>query len=283
VVVLSLPTEDGELRMRGHRWHFSQPDLRAVLGLRTLLVADEFTALAMAAPALGPDECQRFGGGEALPGAVIGLLNVGENLEIAGLIPATHGWYVMPSNSALVAFAPSDLREQAVLRYCRRRYSHVSADLLVSNPGLTLIHQALSSHAGRDDTPLAAATIVGRALAASDPLCVDTLDCFCAMLGTVAAKLAVTLCTRGGIYIGGPVVARLGEFIARSPFRARFDASGRPSSVAPHIPTLLISARFPALSGAAALLSQHLARQGDDAAQPHSTSDLTTELFHVHH
>jgi glucokinase len=58
-------------------------------------------------------------------------------------------------------------------------------------------------------------------------VCAETLEVFCAMLGTAAANLAVTLGALGGIYIGGGIVPRLGEYFDRSPFRARFEDKGR--------------------------------------------------------
>jgi glucokinase len=39
---------------------------------------------------------------------------------------------------------------------------------------------------------------------------------FCAMLGTVAGNLALTLGARSGIYVAGGIVPRLGAFFAQS-------------------------------------------------------------------
>jgi len=74
----------------------------------------------------------------------------------------------------------------------------------------------------------------------------------------MAANVAVTLCARGGIYIGGGVVPRLGAWFATSPFRARFENKGRFSSFTAEIPCYVIHAAYPALSGAAAMLDQHI-------------------------
>jgi glucokinase len=61
------------------------------------------------------------------------------------------------------------------------------------------------------------------------------------------------------VYIGGGVVPRLGEWFARSPFRTRFESKGRFSAFTSRIPTLVITAPYPGLAGAAALLARHLA------------------------
>ena len=53
---------------------------------------------------------------------------------------------------------------------------------------------------------------------------------FCARLGMAAGNLVVTLGARGGLFIGGGIVPKLGEWFDRSPFRARFEHKGRFSS-----------------------------------------------------
>ena len=87
--------------------------------------------------------------------------------------------------------------------------------------------------------------ITTRATSGSCDLCVDTVNTFCAMLGTVAADLAVIPVPRG-LYIGGGIVPRLANFrpLAVSyPLRAE-GALQRP--LRPH-PTFVIEAPFPAL------------------------------------
>jgi glucokinase len=170
---------------------------------------------------------------------------------------------VLPSEGGHVAFSPADEREQAILGWCWTRWRHVSAERLISGPGLALIHEALAATRGLAVAPLEPAQVVERGLAGTDPLCTETLEVFCGALGTMAANVAVTLCARGGIYIGGGVVPRLGDWFARSPFRARFENKGRFSGFAADIPCYVIHAPCPALSGAAAMLAQHLREQAE--------------------
>ena len=79
----------------------------------------------------------------------------------------------------------------------------------------------------------------------------------CAFLGSVAGNLALTLGAKGGVYIGGGIVPRLGDWFARSPFRARFEAKGRFQPYLAEIPVWVIMAsQSPALAGAAVALDQ---------------------------
>ena len=79
---------------------------------------------------------------------------------------------------------------------------------------------------------------------------------FCAMLGTVAGNLALTLGARGGVYIAGGIVPRLGERFAASPFRERFEGKGRFHDYLAAIPTHVVTHKLPAFLGCAAALME---------------------------
>jgi glucokinase len=270
-IAIANPVEGDFVRMTNHDWQFSIEESREALGLSTLLVVNDFAALAAAVPLLAAGEVLPVGGGEQRDG-VIGLVGAGTGLGVAGLVPADGQWTVLQSEGGHVAFSPADEREHAILKFCWSRYEHVSAERLISGPGLSLVHEALSMLRGAPVAgPLAPAAIVEHGLAGTDALCTEVLEVFCGMLGTLAANVAVTLCAHGGIYIGGGVVPRLGDWFARSPFRARFESKGRFSAFTARIPTLVITAPYPALSGASALLSRHLASPGQ--ASNHAAFD----------
>ncbi len=76
------------------------------------------------------------------------------------------------------------------------------------------------------------------------------------MLGGFAGNVALTLGARGGVYIGGGIVPRLGERFFASRFRQRFEAKGRFRSYLEAIPTAVIIDTSAALSGAAAAIEQ---------------------------
>ncbi len=284
VVAIANPVDGDAIRMTNHDWAFSTEEARRELGLATLLVVNDFTALAMSLPTLGDQDLVQIGGGKAKAGGAIGLVGAGTGLGVSGLVPAGGRWIPLHSEGGHVAFSPSDEREVAVLRYCWRRYDHVSAERIVSGPGIALIREALADRQGLTvDLSLPVAAIVERALNGSDALCGESLDCFSGMLGTVAANLAVTLGATGGIYIGGGVVPRLGSYFAASPFRARFEKKGRFSAFAAQIPTLLITAPWPALPGAAAILAEHLdAHIADPAPGSLQPRTHTRKETHVH-
>jgi len=267
-VAIANPVEGDAVRMTNYHWQFSIEQMRQRLALQTLVVVNDFTALAMALPRLAPSQRRAVGGGLARERSVVGVLGAGSGLGVSGLIPAGEGWVALGTEGGHTSFSPRDEREIAILRYGMRQYPHLSHERLLSGPGLALIHRALRDRAGLPPEPLAAPEITRRALAGLDPLCTETLDAFCAVLGTVAGNLAVTLGALGGIYIGGGIVPRLGAYFDRSPFRARFEDKGRFSSYTQGIPTYVITAEHATYTGASAILAAQLRSAGDDLGAP---------------
>jgi glucokinase len=257
-VAIANPVEGDEVRMTNYHWHFSIEQMRERLGLETLVVVNDFTALAMALPRLNRHQYRQVGGGEVRPRSVVGLLGAGTGLGVSGLIPAGDGHVALGTEGGHTSFAPRDERELHILHFALQEFPHVSFERLVSGSGLELIQRALRQRAGEPPQSLSAPEITRRGLDGSDAVCRESLEAFCAMLGTAAANLAVTLGAMGGIYIGGGIVPRLGEWFDRSPFRARFESKGRFSEYVAGIPTFVITAEQATLVGASAILSEQL-------------------------
>ena len=257
-VAIANPVAGDAVRMTNYHWKFSIEQMRQRLGLETLVVVNDFTALAMALPRLRSEQRRQVGGGQARQPSVVGLLGAGSGLGVSGLIPANDGWVALGTEGGHSSFSPRDERELAILRFAWRRFEHVSFERLLSGPGIALIYEALADLAGEKVSPLQAPEITRRGLAGNDPLCVQTLDTFCAILGTAAANLAVTQGAFGGIYVGGGIVPRLGEYFDRSPFRARFEDKGRFSDYCKGIPTFVITAEHATFLGASAILAQQI-------------------------
>ncbi|NPT57413.1 bifunctional transcriptional regulator/glucokinase [Paraburkholderia elongata] len=260
-IAIANPVDGDQVSMTNHDWSFSIEATRRALGFDTLLVVNDFTALAMALPGLTDAQRVQVGGGTRRPNSVIGLLGPGTGMGVSGLIPADDRWIALGSEGGHATFAPADEREDIVLQYARKKWSHVSFERVAAGPGIEVIYRAL---AGRDKKRVAAnvdtVEVVKRALE-GEPLAAESVDVFCGILGTFAGNIAVTLGALGGIYIGGGVVPRLGEFFARSSFRKRFEAKGRFEAYLQNVPTYVITAEYPAFLGVSAILAEQLSNR----------------------
>jgi glucokinase len=178
-VAIANPVEGDQVRMTNYHWQFSIEEMRQRLRLDTLVVVNDFTALAMAIPHLRPHELRQVGGGQPRPRSVVGLLGSGSGLGVSGLIPVGDGWISLGSEGGHTSFSPREERELTILRHAWKQYDHVSFERLLSGPGLELMHRALAEAAGLAGAPLSAPEITRRALEQADPTCMDTLDAFC--------------------------------------------------------------------------------------------------------
>lgn len=251
VLAVASPLTGDDIRLTNLPWRFSAQALRARLGMERLEFLNDFTALALALPHLNARDLRPVGGGNPDPRAARALLGAGTGLGVSGLIPAGNGWAPITGEGGHVTLCAADGREAELLGLLRERFGHVSAERVLSGPGLGNLFDALARLRGCGDTAPAPESIVRAALDGSSPLCVEVLETFCALLGNVAGNLALTLGARGGLYIGGAVVPALGEWFASSPFRARFEAKGRFCSYLADIPCYVITAEHPALIGLA--------------------------------
>ena len=243
-------------------WAFSRTATTQALGLDTLLVLNDFEALALSLPRLAATQLRLWpsGGGTSAANAMRAtraVIGPGTGMGVAGLVATARGWVAVPGEGGHATLSADDGHGLALLAAVRRSYPHVSAERLLSGIGLPVLHAAVAAVAGQAAPMLTAEHIVERGLAGTDALCSQTLDSFCALLGGFAGNVALVLGARGGVYIGGGIVPRLGERFFQSRFRERFEAKGRFQAYLQAIPTALITDTLAALNGAAQALEQH--------------------------
>ncbi|MFA9216107.1 MAG: glucokinase [Sphingomonadaceae bacterium] len=254
-IAIANPIDGDWVTMTNHHWSFSIEAVCSQFSLKSLVVVNDFTALASALPYLPAEHKRQIGGGVARSGATIGLVGADAGLGVSALVPAGERWIAIDSEGGHSTFAPMSEREIDILRYARRHHEHVSSERLVSGIGMVLVYRALAERARVEADNFSSDDIVSRGLRGTCALCVETLETFCEMLGTVAGNVALTLGAKGGIYLGGRIVAQMGSFIEQIGFRARFEQKGRLADYVSHIPTFIITEQYPTLIGMSAMLS----------------------------
>ena len=254
---IASPVTGDRVEMTNHPWSFSISELRRSLKLDVLQVINDFTAVALAIPQLQPGDFEPIGEGKAVVSAPIAVIGPGTGLGVSALVQSKEGRVIaLETEGGHVTCPPANDHESAVLAILRRKFGHVSAERCVSGSGLMNLYQTLAE--ANDQTPetLTPAEVTAKATTGNCPICAAAVDMFCALLGTVASNLALTLGARGGVYIAGGIVPRLGPLFAASPFRQRFEDKGRFSDYLRGIPTQVVIHPTSALTGLAALLDE---------------------------
>ncbi len=256
---IATPIDHGDrVTMTNRDWTFSIAELQAELGAERCLVLNDFAALAAGMSGLDDSGLRRLGRVQALavPGAPRVVLGPGSGLGVAALLLDEGGReIVVEGEGGHATLAPGDAREAALLERLRAEFGHVSAERALSGPGLVNLYRALCGIDGRAaDASLAPADVTARALAGTDPACAEAVQRFAGLLGSVAGNLALTFGARGGVYIAGGIVPKLGAAFDAALFRERFEAKGRFRAYLEAVPSWLVTAPGAALLGAARAL-----------------------------
>ncbi len=240
ILAVSGPIQNGRCALTNNPWVVDAAVLRDAYGLSAVRLINDFEAVARSLPHLSREKFLHVGGGQPAVGAPLVALGPGTGLGVAFSIPHASGHLVFPSEGGHSTMAGTSLREDAVLAYLRRRFGHVSAERVLSGNGLENLHEALAALDGMT-LPRRPATEITRAGLEGDcPTSRAAIDMFCAMLGTVAGNLALTLGARGGVFVGGGILRHMPGYFASSSFRARFEDKGRFGKYLKPIPAYLI-------------------------------------------
>lgn len=249
------PIVGDQVQMTNHRWNFSIAEARQSLGLDRLIFKNDFTALAMSIPVLPTSDLSQHGGqanDHPMPIAVIGA---GTGLGVSGLLPVDGKWYPLEGEGGHVSLSPSNERECAIMLCCQQWYEHVSAERLVSGPGLQNLHRAICCLDKVACEALSPEDISRRGMDGSDACCVEAFNIFCALLGGITGDLVLTLGAFGGVYIGGGIAPHIGTYLHKTAFRQRFESKGRMRALLETTPAYVIKTAHPTLRGVSQVFS----------------------------
>lgn len=244
-------------------WPVSLAEIRSELGVADIALVNDFEAVACATHYLRANECVLLpGDAEAAAQGPTLIVGPGTGLGAAVRIPGRRRPIVLATEAGQAALAPGNELEVEILRLLMRQSSHVSNESALSGPGLVQLYQALCTIRGVQPSLRAPAAITEAALAAHDALATETLNLFCAWLGSVVGDLALSCGARGGVHLAGGILPHIRQFLLHSNFSARFLAKGVMRPVLERIPVSLIEHGQLGVIGAACWLLD--ARGGEE-------------------
>lgn len=257
-IAIACPITGDWVAMTNHTWAFSIAEMKKNLGLQHLEVINDFTAVSMAIPMLKEDDLLQFGGKKAQDGKPAVIYGAGTGLGVAHLIHANNQWLSLPGEGGHVDFAPNSEEEDIILEQLRTEMGHVSAERILSGPGLVNLYRAIVKSDNRVPENFKPKDVTELALADENLDCRRALSLFCVIMGRFGGNLALNMGTFGGVYIAGGIVPRFLEFFKASGFRAAFEDKGRFKDYLMDIPVFLITHDQPGLVGAGAYLRQSI-------------------------
>jgi glucokinase len=132
-------------------------------------------------------------------------------------------------------------------------HGRITAESVLSGPGLVRLHRARLMVAGRGAPVIDGVALVDRANQDQAGEEARTLRLFWRLIGRFAGDLALVFLARGGVTLGGGILPRILPLLDAGEFRAAFTAKPPVEAVVRAIPTQLITAPDAVLAGMAAI------------------------------
>jgi len=252
-LAVAAPVNDDEFRLTNSHWQISRSRIVSDLKLSSIILINDFAAVAHAISAADEAEFLHIAGpNEPLPmTGVITIVGPGTGLGAALLVRQGRQEYrVIETEGGHIDFAPLDTLEDRIVAELRKKFGRVSVERLVSGSGLLNIYEVLSTLEGQADIVRDEPALWSLALDRTDQLAVIALDRFCMCLGAVAGDLALAH-GASAVVIAGGIGKRLGDRLGSSGFANRFVAKGRFERRLAAMPVKLMTYPEPGLLGAA--------------------------------
>lgn len=259
------PVDQDFADLPNNHWSFSRRELAASLRA-PLTVINDFTAQALCIDALRPEELIWFGTPRAVEPGIRTVLGPGTGLGIA--VQMVNG-DVIPSEGGHVGFAPTNEHEIEILRALLPRFRRVSAERLLSGPGLEnifLVNRGLGGGEASASGQMPSAREIAHLAAEGDPMALRSVRDFFDILATFAGDMALFAWSTGGVFLSGGVVRKLAAFLDVERFRARFEDKGRFTGFCERVPVAWIAHEYPGLLGCAVALERDAVALGAAAA-----------------
>jgi glucokinase len=194
----------------------------ARFGLEEMLLLNDFEAQSLCLPDLGPADIAVIGDGAAAAEGTRVVLGPGTGLGAAALLHANGRWMPVPGEGGHVDLGPITDRDLALWPHLERAHGRISAEALLSGPGLLRLYKGISATDGRPASLSTPAEVTKAGLAGSDAAAAEALSLFATYLGRFAGDFAMIFLAHGGVYLAGGIPARIAPVLQAGAFRAAF-------------------------------------------------------------
>jgi len=244
---------DGRLTAENLPWVLDIAALTRALDLKRLLLLNDLMATALSLDKLAPGDFVVLNQGSPVANGTRGVIAAGTGLGEAILFWNGQRYQVAQAEGGHTDFAPRTEQQIELLRYLLPRLPYVTWEEVVSGRGFRRIHEFLDSSVRHEsfDGGDVASEIARRGSDRSCPVCVDTLELWTEMYGTVTGIFALQALALGGVYIAGGIAPKLLPLLKEPAFFRAFCGKSKLASVLAQVPLSVVLNEDAPLWGAA--------------------------------
>jgi glucokinase len=245
------------IRLTNAEWTIDAKAIGMALSLDRVALVNDYTPVAASVTVLDLARGDLAPLGEVMlpkPGGRV-VLGPGTGLGAGAIVPVEDRLAILATEAGHMEFGPSSDEEAGLFRHLERIGGRVSAEAVLSGPGLFRLSKAFAAHRAVE-CPFNLPNDVLTAAREGDALAGATLDVFARWLGRFAGDLALTFEASGGVFIAGGIAPRMVDILQSGGFREAFDSKAPHDAWARSVPVYVIVNPEPALEGLAALVTK---------------------------
>ncbi len=244
------------IRLTNAQWIIDAEAIGMALRLERVSLVNDYTPVAASVTVLdlGRGDLAPLGQATHAGSGTRVVLGPGTGLGAAALVPVEDRLAILATEAGHMEFGPTTDEEVALWPHLERVGGRVSAEVVLSGPGLFRIARALAAHRCAD-CPFTRPNDVLASAREGNELAMATLNLFARFLGRFAGDLALTFEASGGAFVAGGIAPRMVDILQAGGFREAFDHKAPHDAWARKVPAFVIVNPEPALQGLAALVT----------------------------
>jgi glucokinase len=232
-------------------WRVGLSQLREALAFDDVALLNDFEALGYALDDVkDTDSLLLCGPGARGDGPAL-VVGPGTGLGAAVRLASPAGVRVLASEAGQMDFAPGDAREREVLAHLAPNGGYVPYERILSGPGLLTLYTTLCTLRARSPRLATPEAVTAAACAGDDADALETVDVFCAALGSFVGNLAMAFMADGGVCLAGGILPEMRKLLQDSRFVQRFLDKGGMREFLQRVPVRLIEHGRHGVMGAA--------------------------------
>jgi glucokinase len=244
----------GCIRLTNAAWRLDPREIGPALGVESVILVNDYVpvaALLDAEATPGMDGLHAIGpctGGE--PDGVRVVIGAGTGLGIAAAVPSGRHTLILTTEAGHVSFGACEPEDMAVWARLEGAHGRVTAESVLSAPGLLRLHKGLAASQGVACQAMTPADVTAAA-SRGDAGAIAAIRLHVRLLGRFSGDMALSFGATGAVFLGGGLPPRLLATLKEGGFRTAFESKAPHADLMKTIPTFILGASDPALDGLA--------------------------------
>jgi glucokinase len=251
------PVADGVATMTNIDWLITGPNLAHATGASQVAILNDLQAQGQALGHIAPGNLRTIIAGPAKEGATMLVVGLGTGVNAAPVHNTPWGRVVAPSECGHITMPVRTAEDLAISRfvetYGEDAHGFTGVEDVLAGRGIEHIHAFVTTQAGKLN-PLTSQQIMA-ALAARDPLALETARHYIRILGQELGNLAMIHLPYGGIYLIGGMSRAMAPYFDEMELTRHFHDKGRMSQIVEACAVSIVEDDFAALTGCAVYLA----------------------------